>query len=106
MRGDKCVISYNPNDTSNVWLFENGEYISFSLIEEKYKDFSFEDVDTQIRQVDEHLKTFEEENVQARITLMNDLETIGAHRISITPKLSSVRKARKQERGLSDGHQR
>lgn len=106
LRGDKCVISYNPNDTSNVWLFENGEYVSFSLIEEKYKDFSFEDVDTQIRQVDEHLKTFEEENVQARITLMNDLETIGAHRISITPKLSSVRKARKQERGLSDGHQR
>lgn len=105
LRGDKCVTSFDPNNTSHIWLYENGEYVEFSLIDTKYAEISFEDVNAQFHQIDEHLMAFEEENTQAKITLMNDLEIISSHGITSTPKLNQVRKARKQERVISNAHQ-
>ena len=104
LRDDKCVVSYDPNDTSKIWLFEDGRYIEFTLIDTKYNGISFDDVNAQVYKIDKHLKSFKEDNIKAKITLMNDLEVIGSHGITTTPKLNQVRKARKREKILN-GHQ-
>ena len=106
LRGDKCVISYDPNDTSRIWLYENGNYIEFTLIDTMYDGISFNDVNTKIHQINEHLKSFEEETLEAKISLLNDLEVIGSHEISYTPKLKGMRKTRNQERNkANNGYQ-
>ena len=91
---------------SRIWLYENGNYIEFTLIDTMYNGFSFENINVQVRKINEHLKSFEEETLEAKISLFNDLEVIGSRGISHTPKLKEMRKTRNQERNkANNGYQ-
>ena len=41
LKGGSCVVSYDPDNVSKVWLFENGEYIEFKLIESRFNSKTF-----------------------------------------------------------------
>ena len=36
LKGGSCVVSYDPDNVSKVWLSEGGRYVEFSLIESRF----------------------------------------------------------------------
>ena len=47
LNGGKCTVAFNPDDASKVWMFEEGTYTKFTLIEKKYQGMSVNEVHTQ-----------------------------------------------------------
>ena len=37
LKGGEVTVAYNPEDVSYVWLFENGNYQIFDLIESRFR---------------------------------------------------------------------
>lgn len=96
LKGDSVGVAYNPDNTSTIWLIRKGEYIPFSLIE-TFKDTSFDLARTLIDEKDNYLKSFEVNQLEARVSLISDIEDIA--RISkqgVTTK--SIRKTRSKEK--------
>lgn len=97
--GGECVVAYDPNQTSHIWLYENGEYTKFALIDKRFDNISFQEAKEQVHEEKAFTKTFEEECMQARIALVKDIETIA----NVHPKkqgvdASDVRATRRKER--------
>ena len=89
-------VAYNPDNTSIIWLIRKGEYIPFSLIE-TFKDTSFDLARTLIDEKENYLESFEANQLEARVSLISDIEDIA--RISkqgVTTK--SIRKTRNKEK--------
>lgn len=99
LMGGDCEIAYDPECTSCVWLIDdNGEYIKFSLIEKQYDNQSFDSVNSFMREKTNYLKSHKNDNVQARVTLIDDIQTI-ANNCSYRPTdTSDVRKTRSKEK--------
>ena len=44
LNGGDCIVAYDPSNVSKVWLYENGNYYEFNLIEDFFKDMSLDEV--------------------------------------------------------------
>ena len=89
-------VAYNPDNTSTIWLIRKGEYIPFSLIE-TFKDTSFDLACTVIDEKDNYLKSFEVNQLEARVSLISDIEDIARiFKQGVTTK--SIRKTRNKEK--------
>lgn len=38
LNGKECLVAYNPDNVCQIWLIENGAYISFDLIESRFRE--------------------------------------------------------------------
>lgn len=76
LSGGTVTVAYNPEDSGYVWLIDRGNYIKFELIERRFRNKNFE----QIEEMQIHRKSIvnsaTSENLQARINLANYIETI------------------------------
>ena len=45
LKGGTCIVTYNPDDVSAVWLLENQNYTKFSLIERRFQGESVSGVE-------------------------------------------------------------
>ena len=99
LKSDTCVVSYDPTNTSRIWLFENGEYTEFALIDSIYGERTFEETKAQIEQQNIFLKSYDQECTQAKLDLIEDIEAIAKHsNIHSKIEVSSIRKTRNKER--------
>lgn len=96
LRGDKCVVAYNPKDVSYIWLVENGTYIRFELIESIYNNMSIEEVKNLQDKQKELISQELHNNTQARILLATHIQTI-SNKQSVKADVSSVRETRRKE---------
>ena len=98
LAGGCVTVAYNPEDVSNVWVIEKGNFVQFNLIEERYEGMSIEKVNTLQKQQKEIVKTAAESNLQAQIDLANHLQTIADSIIKQNDvDLKAIRKTRKRE---------
>lgn len=75
LRGGKCIVAYNPDDVSHIWLRTDNGYEEFQIIETMYTGKSLEQV-SEIKKGEEAIVRNEaEEALQAKISLMNFIET-------------------------------
>lgn len=90
LKGGSCVVSYDPDNVSKVWLFENGEYKEFELIESRFTSKSLEEVINIQRQVKELTAVNEDEQLQSEIDLSKHITAIGntAKHLQMTVKVS------------------
>ena len=75
LRGGKCIVAYNPDDVSCIWLKTETGFEEFQLIESMYLGKTVSQV-TEMKQNQEALvKNEAEEALQAKIHLMAFIET-------------------------------
>ena len=99
LSGGDCLIAYNPEQTSHIWLIENGNYFEFTLIDKQYENCSFAVACDDMTQLTYYIKTFEPDSLQARISLMRDIQSVAAQCATRTnADLSSVRNTRRKEK--------
>lgn len=76
LSGGNATVAFNPEDSSFVWLVEKGSFIKFELIESRYKDKNFTEIEEMQSQKKNIVKSITQENLQARINLASFIETI------------------------------
>lgn len=76
LAGGTATVAYNPENTSYVWLIENGSYIRFELIESRYRNKNLEEVESIKTGQKAVVKAFAQEQTQAQIDLVNHIEMI------------------------------
>ena len=76
LKGEKCVVSYNPDDVSNVWLVENGKYTRFDLIESRFQSKSLDEIESMKSRIKE-LVNNDDQYLQAEIDLSKHITAIG-----------------------------
>ena len=99
LSGGDCLVAYNPEQTSHIWLIENDNYFEFTLIDKQYDNRSFVVACDDMVQSAGYIKSFESDSIQARISLMRDIESVADRCASRTnADLSSVRNTRRKEK--------
>ena len=76
LTGGTVTVAYNPENTSYVWLLENGSYIRFELIESRYRNKNLEEVESIKTGQKAVIKAFTKEQTQAQVDLVNHIEMI------------------------------
>lgn len=88
LSGDSVTVAYNPEDVSQVWLFENGNYIPFELIESRFACKTIDEVEEMKAKQKELVKVEQRDLLQAQIELVSHIETIADSKPMRTGKTS------------------
>ena len=99
LAGGEATVAYDPDNTSRVWLIENGEFVRFDLIDSRYDGLGFEQVYSMMDTQKRLLREAAEMTVQAKVDLATHIEAVvnGATR-STDSDLKSIRSTRRKER--------
>ena len=97
LRGGDAVAAYNPDDVTEVWLLEKGEYIPFKLIERRFSGKSLEGVKQMKAAQSELVRSAAEEELQAQIDLAQHIEVI-ANKQSSAVGIKNIRQSRQRAR--------
>lgn len=97
-KGGTCTAAYNPDDVSAVWYLHNGIYTKFELIESQFNGCNVESVHNQLSNQRVLVKSAEEENLQAKLDLMEHIRVISDRSNIHNTNIKSIRKARQKER--------
>lgn len=76
LSGGEVEVAYNPDDSSFVWLVDKGDFVEFELIESRYRNKKFSEIEVIQSRKKEVIKSVEGENIQAKINLANHIESI------------------------------
>lgn len=79
LSGGKVTVAYNPDESSSVWLIEKGNFIEFTLIESRYQNKSFSEIEIMRTEKKKIVKSVETSNIQAKINLASHIEAIVAN---------------------------
>lgn len=90
LSGGTVIVAYNPDDSSFVWLVDKGNFIEFELIESRYKNKNFSEIETMQTQKREIIKSVQEKNTQAKINLASHIETIISNVGSSNGELTAI----------------
>ena len=77
LKGGTCTVTYDPDNVSFVWLYENCKYIKFDLIESRYMNKSLLEVEYIQTKIKELTDTDEDKTIQAEIDLSRHISAIG-----------------------------
>lgn len=72
----EVFVAYNPDDSGYVWLIDNGEYIKFELIESRFQNKNFKEIEEMKSIKKDIIRSVASEDLQARIGLGAYIETI------------------------------
>lgn len=98
LNGGDVNVAYNPEDVTNVWLIEKGEFIPFELIEKRFENKSMDEVTGIYNKQNNLTKEVANNNIQAKIYLADNIETIVnlvSHKGDVNIK--NIRKTRQKE---------
>ena len=79
LSGGNVTVAYNSDDSSSVWLLDKGTFVEFTLIESRYKNKSFSEIEVMQTQKKKIVKSVETSNIQAKINLASYIEAIVAN---------------------------
>lgn len=98
LTGGTAVVAYNPDDVSKVWLKESdGSFVEFSLIESRYMNMSLDAAAEMQDKQKGLIATAAEETYQAKVELMNFIESVASGKQSGDVKLKDIRTTRQHE---------
>lgn len=98
LTGGTVTVAYNPENTSYVWLLENGSYIRFELIERRYRNKNMEEVESIKMGQKTIIKAFTKEQTQAQVDLVNHIEMIAFQKdYKGKTKIKGIRENRRKE---------
>ena len=90
LKGGTCTVAYDPDNVSCVWLYENGEYIRFELIESRFRNKSLTEVESILTRINELKCVDEDKTIQAEIDLSSHITAVGDTAKQIHKKASGA----------------
>ncbi len=94
---DDAVAAYNPDDVTQLWLLENGEFIPFQLIEQRFTGKSLDGVKQMQATQNELIRSAVADNLQAQVDLAEHIEVI-ANKQYGDVGIKNIRKSRQRAR--------
>lgn len=99
LKGGNVTVAYNPDDVSAVWLFENGNYTEFTLIESRFAGKPLDGVQATKQAQGDIIKAAQKDGIQAKITLAERIQTIAENAAPVgSVDVKTVRTTRQRER--------
>lgn len=95
LTGGTCTVAYDPNNVSKVWLFENGAYTPFDLIETFFTNKGVEEVAEVQQQKKKVEAQAESAALQGSIDLSREIEAIAQ---SVFPQKVDIKNVRKHKK--------
>ena len=97
LSGGEVTVAYNPDDVTEVWLIDKGDFIPFVLIENRFNGKTLSEVQTLHKSQKQVLNSVTEENLQAQIDLAEHIEVIASRRKKTDGNIKNIRSTRKRE---------
>lgn len=98
LNGRTVTIAYNPDEVSQIYMVENGNYIPFDLIESRFNGKSTEQVKEMKAEKKKLVREAQHDNLQAQIDLAEHISVIANQSQHSDVKLKDIRSTRKKER--------
>ena len=101
LSGGNVTVAYNPEDSGYVWLIDKGNYIKFELIESRFRNKNFEQIEEMQIQRKSIVSSATGENLQARINLANYIEAIANNAGRSNSDLNEISQNKEREKRKS-----
>ena len=99
LKGGKVTVAYDRTDVSCVWLYEEGEYTRFDLIESRYQGKDIEAVLDMKERPKEIINREQQQSIQSEIDLASHIQAIKHNAVTETsPDVKNIRETREEER--------
>lgn len=96
--GGSVTVAYNPDDTTMVWLIQDGLFTAFQLIEERYERKAVDEVWQMQKDQKSLVKRATMDSLQAQIDLAEHIEVIASTAcVTTDTKIKDIRNTRKKE---------
>ena len=97
LSGGEVTVAYNPEDVTEVWLLEKGQYIPFVLIESRFNGKSLSAVQTMQKARKQTVNAAAADNLQAQINLAEHIQVIASQGRQTDVGIKNIRNTRKRE---------
>lgn len=97
LEGKSVTVAYNPDDSNYVWIIECGDFISFELIETRFKNKTIDEIQTLKNRQNNLIKEYSKGKTQAEIDLATHIQTIANQRLNFDKSIKNIRDNRKAE---------
>lgn len=99
MTGGDVEVTYNPDDSSTVWIRDkDGVFLSFVLIEKHFCNKTLSEIKMLHTKQSELINQEQEANLQAKIDLYDFIEGVSRGKKAQSPEIKNIRKTRAKER--------
>ena len=99
LKGGKVTVAYDRTDVSCVWIYEDGEYTRFDLIESRYQGKDMEAVLDMKERQKQIINREQQQSIQSEIDLVSHIQTIKHNAVTETsPDVKNMRETREEER--------
>lgn len=98
LNGGTVTVAYNPEDVSEVWLFEKGVYTPFTLIESRFCGMDMREVESIKESQKATVKAATADNMQAKIDLIGHIGVVADSAVNQgNTDIKGIRDNRKRE---------
>ena len=97
LSGGEVTVAYNPEDVTEIWLLDNGQYVPFTLIESRFNGKSLAAVQTMQTARKQTINAAAAENLQAQINLAEHIQVIASQGSQTDVGIKNIRNTRKIE---------
>mgnify|MGYP002512774397 FL=1 len=97
LSGGEVTVAYNPEDVTEVWLLDNGQYVPFVLIESRFNGKSLAAVQTMQKARKQTVNAAAADNLQAQINLAEHIQVIASQGRQTDVGIKNIRNTRKRE---------
>ena len=98
LEGGKVKVAYNPEDTSNIFLYEDGDFTKFTLIDTVFEGISFKEANNLIKRKQNQFKNYETTKIQGDLDVISSINSVVSSSVVETHiNTTDVRKTRESE---------
>lgn len=97
LTGGEVIVAYNPEDVTEVWLLDNGQYVPFVLIESRFSGKSLAVVQSMQKARKQTVNAAAADNLQAQINLAEHIQVIASQGRQTDVGIKNIRNTRKRE---------
>lgn len=97
LSGGEVTVAYNPEDVTEIWLLDNGQYVPFTLIESRFNGKSLVAVQTMQKARKQTVNAAAADNLQAQINLAEHIQVIASQGRKTDVGIKNIRNTRKRE---------
>ena len=97
LTGGEATVAYNPEDVTEVWLVDRGQYIPFVLIENRFSGKSLDAAKVLQQARKQTVSAAAADNLQAQIDLAEHIQVIASQGKHTNVNLKQIRRTRKKE---------